>query len=174
MNEEDIRSMSKDVYKKTVKDLINKAVFEFFMNQKRTHSKLDEVEYSSLQIQLYWKSTILKTSEKELLLNLRSKCHKSKRNFKKLYKNDIQCSLGCPQPEDQRHTFTTCLKIPNKYSHAIYEDIFGPLAKQEQAIKIFDKIDFYRRHTLKNHISPGRGDCQDSCTFNLLIGAVSA
>ena len=144
------------------------------MNQKQTHSKLDEVEYSSLEIQLYLKSTTLNKSEKELLFNLRSKCHKSKSNFKKLYKNDTQCSLGCPQYEDQRHTFTTCTKIPYKYSHAIYEDIFGTLSKQEQAIQIFDKIDFYRRHTQKNHILPGRGECQDSCTFNLLIGVASA
>ena len=74
------------------------------------------------------------------------------------------------QHEDQRHTFTSCIKIPNKYSHSIYEDIFGTLAKQEQSIK----INFNRKLTQKNHISPGRGDCQDSCTFNLLIGAASA
>ena len=161
MNENDVSEMSKDMYKKVVKDLINKAVFEFLMNQKQTHSKLDEVEYTRLETQPYLKSNTLKTTEKELLFNMRSKCHKSKINFKKLYKNNLQCSLGCLQPEDQRHIFTTCLKIPNHYSNTIYEDIFGTLAKQEQAIQIFNKIDISRKHTQKNHILPGRGECQD-------------
>ena len=156
MNEKEISDMSKDMYKKVVKDLINKAVFEFLMNQKQTHKKIDEVEYSRLETQPYLTTNTLKTAEKELLFNMRSKCHKSKINFKRLYKNNLQCSLGCVQPEDQRHTFTTCLKIPNNYPNATYEDIFGTLANQEQAIQIFNKIDLSRKHTQKNHILPGR------------------
>ena len=45
MNEKEISGRSKDVHKKFVKDLITKAVFEFLLNLKRTHSKLDKVEY---------------------------------------------------------------------------------------------------------------------------------
>ena len=51
MNEKEISEMSKDMYKKVLKDLIKKAVFEFLMNQKQTHSKLDEVEHSRLETQ---------------------------------------------------------------------------------------------------------------------------
>ena len=124
--------------------------------------------------QPYLISNTLKTTEKELLFNMTSKCHKSKINFKKLYKNNLQCSLGCVQPEYQRHIFTTCLKIPKNYSNTIYEDILETLAKQEQAIQIFNKINLSRKHTQKNHILHVRGDCHDSCTFNLLFGAASA
>ena len=144
------------------------------MNKKQTHSKLNGLKYSKLETQPYLTSNKLKTTEKELLFNLRSNCHKSKNYFKKLYKNNLQCALGCPQAEDQRHTFTTCEKIPNNLHYASYEDIFGTLSQQKQAIHIFAKIDFSRKHTVKNHISPGGGDCQDSCTFNLLNGAASA
>ena len=171
MDEKEISEMSKDMYKKIVKELINKAVFTFFMNQKQAHSKLDGVDYSRLEPQPYLTSNKINTTQKELLFNLRSSCHKSKNHFKKLYKNNVECSLGCPQVEDQRHSFITCEKIPNQICHAIYEDIFGTLTQQEQVTKIFAKIDFLRKHTEKNHISPGRGDCQDSCTFNLLNGA---
>ena len=104
---------------------------------------------------------------------MRSRCHSSKDNFKKLNKNNLQCSLGFSNIEDQRHTFTTCKQIPQNYNNGIYEHIFGTLTEQEQVIPIFAKIDFARKHTRKKHISPGGGDCQDSCTFNLLNGAAS-
>ena len=78
MNEKEICEMSKALYKKKIKDLINKSVFKFYMNLKQTHSKLDAVNYSKLEIQGYLISTKLKTSEKELLFNMRSKCHDSK------------------------------------------------------------------------------------------------
>ena len=39
MNEKEICEMSKAIYKKKIKDLINKSVFKFYMNLKQTHSK---------------------------------------------------------------------------------------------------------------------------------------
>ena len=56
--------MPKNMYKKIEKRLINKAVFDFFMNKKQTHSKLDGVEYSKLETQPYLMSKKLNTNEK--------------------------------------------------------------------------------------------------------------
>ena len=47
MNKKEISEMSKDSYKKIVKELMNKVVFKFFMNIKQTHSKLDGVQSHS-------------------------------------------------------------------------------------------------------------------------------
>ena len=82
LNEKEICEIPKNMYKKIVKRLINKAVFEFFMNKKQTHSKLNGLKYSKLETQPYLTSNKLKTTEKELLFNLRSNCHKSKNNSK--------------------------------------------------------------------------------------------
>ena len=49
---------------------INNKAFEFFMNQKQKHSKLDGVEYSKLETQPYLTSKKLKTTEKKILFNL--------------------------------------------------------------------------------------------------------
>ena len=43
LNEDEIRSMSRQEYKKKIKHLIHKAAFEYFLLQKQSHSKLDEV-----------------------------------------------------------------------------------------------------------------------------------
>ena len=64
INEKKISGRSKDVYKKLVKDLITKAVFEFGMNLKRTSYKLNKVEYWDLEIQQYWKKYQLKHLKK--------------------------------------------------------------------------------------------------------------
>ena len=96
---------------------------------------------------------------------MRSKCHDSKANFKKLFKNHIQCSLGCHETEDQRHTFINCKKIPKNLKNGIYEDIFGSIREQNPVIQTFAKIDLWRKHTKKNHLLPGGGNCQDPCTF---------
>ena len=94
---------------------MNKAVLKNFMNQKQTRSKLDGVEYSRLEPQPYLTSNNMNNTQKELLFNWSSNCHKLKSNFKKLYKNNIQCSLGCPQVEDQHHTFVTCEKYQTNF-----------------------------------------------------------
>ena len=42
INEEEIISTPKGVYKNKIKSLVNKAAYKYFLNLKGTHSKLDE------------------------------------------------------------------------------------------------------------------------------------
>ena len=80
-------------------------------------------------MQSYLSSKALNNEEKELLFNLRSKCH-SGIFFRKMNRNNINCVLECPSNEDQRHVFLHCrpvLKLVNHNSISSYEDIFGTL-----------------------------------------------
>ena len=101
MNEDDIKRTSKEDYKNKMLNLIKNADFKYFMQQKETHKKLDQVEYTELKIQAYLKSRLLSNKEKKLLYLVRSRCYDVKYNFKKMNKNDIQCRFGCLTPEDQ-------------------------------------------------------------------------
>ena len=87
--------------------------------------------------------------------------------LKKLYKNDLTCSLGCLQTEDQVYIFKNCMKLNICNTPVIYADIYGTLCEQENIIKTFIKKDRLRNHIKKKHILPG-GDCQDPCTFGLI------
>ena len=100
INEEIISATPKREYSKNIKKLINNAVFSYYLTLQQTHSKLSEVDYSELKIQPYLVSNSLNNEEKQLLYNMRSNCHSSKINFKKMYKNDTQCTLKCPQDEN--------------------------------------------------------------------------
>ena len=143
INEEEIASTPKSIYKTKIKNLVNKAAFNYFLNIKETHSKLDETLYTQFELQPYLTTSLLTQSEKELLYLLRSKCHSSKNNFRKLHKNNTQCQFQCGTAEDQRHTFFKCKHLVNKINNSLlvhYEHIFGTLDEQIEVMKIFAKI----------------------------------
>ena len=169
MIEEKIKGFPKSEYKKHIKSLINKAVLKHYLVLKEGHSKLDEVSYTQLKTQSYLSTKFLKNQEKELLFNLRSKCHSSKTNFRKMNQNNLRCTLNCQNNEDQRHVFIHCepvLKLIKNRSILLYEDIFGSLEEQTQVIRAFIHIEKTRKHIIKNHLLPGGGNCQDPCTYD--------
>ena len=53
MDEKEIASTPKSLYKEKIKKLIDKSVFEYLINQKRNHTKLNDVTYSNFKIQPY-------------------------------------------------------------------------------------------------------------------------
>ena len=136
-------STSKSVYKTKIKGLVNKAAYQYFLNLKETNSKLYETVYSRFELQPYLKTKLLDQNQKELLYCLRSKCHSSKINLRKLHRGTLQCIFHCAIDEDQRHAFTTCQHILSriKQSELVkYYQIFGPLHEQIEAMQIFSKI----------------------------------
>jgi hypothetical protein len=169
--DEEIKIFSKSEYKKHIKLLINKAVFQHYITLKEGHNKLDELSYTELKMQSYLSTKALNNEEKELLFNLRSKCHSAKNNFRKMNRNNINCVLECPSIEDQRHVFLHCrpvLKLVNHNSISSYEDIFDTLQKQVNITKLFFQIEQTRNHIKKKHLLPGGGNCQDPCTFGYI------
>ena len=100
MDENEIASTPKEEYKKNIKMLVQKAAFKYFLKLKDGHKKLDGVKYDELKIQPYLINTQFNKKERELLYSLRSKCHKSKFNFKKMNRNNLFCSFGCLKIED--------------------------------------------------------------------------
>jgi hypothetical protein len=178
LNENEIMSTPKNVYKNQMKSLINKAAFKYFLSVKENHTKLNNVTYKKFQLQPYLASKNISNEEKQLLYKLRSKCHDSKTNFKKMHKNNLQCVFGCSTSEDQEHSFIHCLPIVskiNKCSKEQYNHIFGRLEEQIIIIKTFKKIERLRQHIIKNHHLPGSTSCQDPCTFeDILNGAADS
>ena len=165
INEEEIRSIPRREYKLKIKALVKKAAFGYFLEIKLSHRKLDLVHYERLQIQPYLVNSKLNNKEKSLLYCLRSHCHKSKHNFKKMHRNDTSCIFGCSVIEDQVHVFTQCQPILTKNGNSnipSYINIFGSLQEQVEIIPKLYQIEVTRNH-MKEHLVPG-GICrQDPC-----------
>ena len=146
--------MTKNTYKARVNKLVKAAAFKYFLNEKEKHTKLDEVEYDKFVIQPYLTSTLFNSKERNLLYSLRSRCHPSKANFKKLFKSDLNCSFGCNSIEDQRHVFNRCVPVSASNQHTRYEYIFSDIHTQKSAISIFSEID-EKRNELIHNLLPG-------------------
>ena len=171
MDEEKIAQTPKSIYKKEIWSLVRKAAFEYFMNLKANHTKLDKLTYTKLKLQDYLSSSLITHKQKELLYLLRSSCYNVKCNFKKLHRNNLACVLGCPQSEDQYHAFTQCQPIIDKIKNVDslqYSNIFGPIHDQLEVVNTLYQIDQLRKHITKKHIPPGGSDCQDPCTFGYI------
>ena len=137
MDEEDIQKMSKIQYKQKNNDLVKKAAFKYLSKQKEGHTKVKNLVNHDWKIQPYLTSQLFNNEERNLIYSLRSMCHPAKQNFHKMNKNNLLCSFGCTQIENQFHLFMQCpyLKTPNQ--PICYENIFKNIEDQKEAIKVF-------------------------------------
>ena len=162
MDENHIKQKTKEEYKKEIKEQINEAAFNELLQLKQNHSKLKEVKYLTFSIQPYLISKQMTKTEKTLLYLMRSKCHKSKNNFRKMFQNDTKCSFKCDSIKDQVHTFTQCLPVLSKISKTANLDhskIFQNFDKQMEVISIFLEIE-EKRQELKEQFLPGEKDAR--------------
>ena len=137
--------MSKKEFKKWVKVRIQKAAFEFLLNEKEKQSKIKNISYKKFEMQKYLKSKLFSNEEIELLNKLRAKMIDVKVNFSSMYKNNLKCSIdGCLLDESQEHLIQTCqplLDQLNLKNHNIkYQDLFGSTKKQIKATQLFAEL----------------------------------
>ena len=162
MDENHIKQMTKEEYKKEIKEQISKAAFKDLLQLKQKHSKLNEVTYFTFSMQPYLKSKQMNKKEKTLLYLMRSKCHKSKSNFKKMFQNNTKCIFACDSIEDQVHAFTQCLPVLSKINRTANLDhsmIFQNIDKQIVVISIFLEIE-EKRKELTEQLLPGETDAR--------------
>ena len=78
-----------------------------------------DIIYKEYKIQSYLYSNIFSYEERKLLYSLRSRCNQAKLNFRKLNRNNLLCSLGANELEDQIHIFSNCniLKLDKESVH---------------------------------------------------------
>ena len=144
MNESDIKSSSKEEYKKKINQLLYKAAFCEYMREKAEKSKLEQLQYKTLQLQPYLIEKSFTYKEIYLLYSLRSRAHPAKNNYRKMYNNQIQCSFGCLRDENQQHVFEECMPLKQNLQlkgGVKVADIFGGLKLQKAAMTDFIQIE---------------------------------
>ena len=154
MDDEKIKSITKEQYKKQVQQWVRKLAFKFFTKEKEGHKKVQNIVYEDFAIQPYLKSKLFNAEERNLLFALRSKCHPAKNNFRKMNQNNLLCSWGCQKIENQAHVFKECPILSSCQQYPPIDYIFGTLTEQKEAIKVFLPIE-KKRKQLKENILPG-------------------
>ena len=121
-----------------------KAAFCEYLKEKDQKSKLNQLTYETFKIQPYLTKYGFTSKEISLLYALRSRSHPAKSNYKNMYKNTLQCSLGCLAEENQKHIFEDCIPVREKlHLKEIFKIdlIYGDLSKQKAAVDNFIQIE---------------------------------
>lgn len=148
-NEEEITGTPKDSYRKKIKDLIRRAAFKELTEMKNSKSKIKDLVYDTFSIQPYLKCSKFNRQERNLLYSLRARMHPAKNNFRKMYSQNLKCSLGCIADEDQRHIFENCAGLDSNIGTKMYDYIFEDSDKQKEAISTFIITEDRRRNLMK-------------------------
>ena len=149
--------MSKNKYKKYVKSKISNAVFRYLLSEKEELSKIKNLQYKKLHMREYLKSNLFTNYEVQTLSKLRSRNIDVKANFKTKYTFDnvekLECSLGCPEVEDQQHILK-CKPLIDELkdisTNVSYNDIFSTVRKQKQVTQRFISLLDIRSQLLEN------------------------
>ena len=86
-DERKITNMSRDAYKRFVKDKIKMAALKYLRKLQEKHSKISDISYKELKVEGYMISPIFSDEEVNTLHSLRSRSVNCKANLKNMYKD---------------------------------------------------------------------------------------
>ena len=157
-NEADITKMTKQEFKKFVKQKVRENTFNNLNEIKEGHKKVKDIVHNNLnKPQAYITSSLLDNKEKALLFNLRSKSvNEYKENFTHKY-NNTNCPMCNLQVDSQEHALA-CYKVTQHLDSknieilklVTYHDLFSSLDRQVQITRIFQQLLNIRQKLLKN------------------------
>ena len=145
LSDDQIATMSKEKFRNLVKSATNNEAFKYLMKKKESHSKLNELDYSKLEIQDYLKTdNMLTDDEKCILFKFRVREIEVRVNYKNKY-NDLLCQL-CRKDSESQHHLLMCEELIKQCEDLAnntvieYEDIFDNIEVQVPAEKLLKNV----------------------------------
>ena len=71
ITEQSAMQMSKHLFKRTIKSAITRETLKYLKEIQQTHPKVNEIQYTTLQAQSYFKSPLFSNSEAKCLFKYR-------------------------------------------------------------------------------------------------------
>ena len=155
LSDEEIRSMTKQQFKKLLKQKIEKLARGFLKNIQNFHSKTKNLELKTFTPQDYLLSKNLNTQEVQNLYKLRNNMIDVKENFKSSHTNNMWCKTCSLFTETQQH-LVDCQSIKNKlhgivkFEELKYNMIYGKTKEQEFYAKNYTLILAARQDILES------------------------
>ena len=124
-----IESKSTEVFKKLVKRQAKEYALESLQNKKVRHSKLDNVSYTDVECQEYFKSDQISSEQKRMIFKFRTRMERFGENFRG-GQNIIMCPLCLLHPDNQDLSLQ-CPEVRKEINHSkgdikeIYGDKIG-------------------------------------------------
>ena len=163
-----------EIFKTTVKTKVREAALTYLKNIQQKHTKVKDIKYEELKTQQYLKSPLFSNSETSLLYALKSRTADIfKANFRNMFANVVHCPLDCQEEgeakeDDTQKHLLLCSKLKCEIKthdvasgQVLYEDIFGEVNKQKEAVVLFDRLIEARLRILKERENQPPGDDLD-------------
>ena len=138
--------MEEDQYKEYSMKHIQAAAFSHLTLVQKTHSKVNQIKYETLNTQQYLTHLDFSNEEAALLIALRSHTIKGvKMNLSSWYKPDLDCQLKCSNSQDSQEHLLKCKPLQDKLTpdqrevmkKVNYNDIYENPKKQKEAVAVF-------------------------------------
>ena len=128
--------MKKDTFSKLIKEKIIDVSFNYLIEAKAEHSKMDDLNYSNLEMQNYLKTGEISTKEAKSLFKFRTRMAQVKANFSSQF-IDLYCPECSFDLDTQKHLLEHTEHQNNAYT---YEKIFtnGDIQEKRNLIRIME------------------------------------
>ena len=147
LTDEQIASVSKFKFKKMIKEKARQAAFEYLMDIKKSHSKMDNLQYSQLEMQKYLSNNFIYKNDAQLLFKLRTRMADFKGNFKN-GNVDLTCRF-CLEDDLQDHVLVCDAVASNipEASQVQYKNLFSSNEKEvKRTLEAIKKALQYREN----------------------------
>ena len=129
--------------KKELKITANIVAFNVLKDMLKTHSKVKQIQYEVFEIQPYLKTNLITIKETNMLTALRSKCIRGiKCNFKKMFKQCVECPLKCETQnkyDDTQEHILSCKSLTGltERTNTEIQFMYGTIEEQKVISKQF-------------------------------------
>ena len=151
-SDEEISQLSKNKFKKVVQEKIQKFANKYLHDLAKTHKKSAKIENKKFVRQLYFADRRFSREDIQLLFALRTRTINVKQNFKSQYEN-MNCRICKVENslEDEEHILH-CGAFDEYTGDIMFNDVYGNIDKQFEAVKIYKKVIRRREVYLKMEI----------------------
>ena len=150
---EQIKTFTKETFKRLVKEKVNKKAFEYLKNLQQSHSKARPLQYEKFCLQDYLKADSSMTiKEKSFTFALRTRMIDLKANFKTGQK-DLNCRL-CEKHEESQQMLLKCTALTSDSEpmvSASYSDLYSAEKEKVSDIAMILKKKYEKYQDLQVH-----------------------
>ena len=138
---EQILKMSKQKFRKKVKQKILSHAVKYLKEIAEPHSKSIGIRHNSFKRQPYFQDRRFSKDDVQLLFALRTKMLECKSNYSELFNKKLHCRLcNAPDVIENEDHLLVCTVLENEATTVQFSDVYGSVNEQYEAIKIFKKV----------------------------------
>ena len=167
INLSNLKMKSEWSFKNLVKKKAHEYEFNELMNTKQKHSKLNDLNYTKLEMQRYLKLENLTTIEAQALFRYRVRMANYGENFRGR-NTSILCPLCNTHLDNQKMCFENCQVLKKHITMSgSYNQIFNPSVPKD-VVQTLMKMDKFRE---ENHNIMSQNEANSTRKHNSLLGA---